>query len=112
MKNNNRRKQGIMYSTNPNFEYIYEDNNIKTLAPNEQNLKICVEKKKAGKIAVIIKGYIGSNDDINALSKLLKTKCATGGSSKNGQIIIQGNLREKVMTILKEEGYNFKIVGG
>jgi len=112
MKNNNRRKQGIMYSTNPNFEYIYEDNNIKTLAPNEQNLKICVEKKKAGKIAVIIKGYIGSNDDINALSKLLKTKCATGGSSKNGQIILQGNLREKVITILKEEGYNFKIVGG
>ena len=110
-KKKNKRK-GVMYSTNPDFEYIYEENQIKTLQPREQNLTVLIDKKRAGRIAVIIKGYIGSNNDLNALSKLLKTKCAVGGTAKNGEIIIQGDVRDKVTDILKKEGYNYKRAGG
>ncbi|MBU46871.1 MAG: translation initiation factor [Flavobacteriales bacterium] len=110
-KKKNRRK-GVMYSTNPDFEYIYEENQIKTLQPREQNLTVLIDKKRAGRIAVIIKGYIGSNNDLDALSKLLKTQCAVGGTAKNGEIIIQGDVRDKVIDILEKEGYNYKRAGG
>ena len=101
-----------MYSTNPNFEYIYEENQIETLQPKDQNLKIFIDKKRAGRIAVIIKGYIGSNHDLDSLSRLLKTKCAVGGAVKHGEIIIQGDVRDKVIHILENEGYNYKRAGG
>ena len=110
-KKKNSRK-GVMYSTNPNFEYIYEEKKIETLKPKDQNLKIFIDKKRAGRIAVIIKGYIGSNHDLDSLCRLLKTKCAVGGTAKNGEIIIQGDVRDKVMDILEKEGYNYKRAGG
>ena len=113
MSKKNNRKKGIIYSTNANFEYEYEDDQIdSTLPPQKQNLKIYIDKHRAGKIAVIIKGFIGSADDLNSLSRKLKTKCGVGGSTKNGKIIIQGDVREKVINIIKQEGYNFKKVGG
>ena len=67
---------------------------------------------EGGKVATLVKGFIGSEADLKALGKLLKSKCGVGGSAKDGEIIIQGNMREKVMEILKKEGYNYKRVGG
>ena len=112
MKKNKKSRKGIVYSTNPNFEYGYENEKLETLPPNEQMLKICIDKHRAGKIAVIIKEFVGTTNDLKALGKLLKIKCGVGGSVKNGEIIIQGNVRNKVMEILGKEGYNYKRVGG
>ena len=112
MVKNKKNRKGIMYSTNPNFEFVYENEKMDTLVNNQQNLKVCIDKHRAGKIAVIIKGFIGSTDDLKVLGKIRKAKCGVGGSTKNGEIIIQGDLRDKVMDILEKEGYNYKRVGG
>jgi len=112
MGRNKKNRKGVMYSTNPNFKYQYENQGMKTLANTNQHLKVCIDKHRAGKIAVIIKGFAGNTQDLKALGKLLKTKCGVGGSAKNGEIIIQGNVRDKVMEILEKEGYNYKRVGG
>ena len=112
MEKNKKNRKGVMYSTNPDFEFEYENENTDTLANNQQNLKVCIDKHRAGKIAIIIKGFVGTADDLKALGKVLKAKCGVGGSAKNGEIIIQGDLRDKVMDILAKEGYNYKRVGG
>ena len=112
MGGNKKNRKGVMYSTNPDFDYKYENKEQETLINNEQELKVCIDKHRAGKVAVIIKDFIGTTDDLKSLGKMLKAKCGVGGSAKNGEIIIQGNLRDKVMEILKKEGYNYKRVGG
>ena len=112
MDKKGKNRKGVMYSTNPDFEYEYENDEMETLPNNEQNLKVCIDKHRAGKIAVIIKEFIGTTEDLKSLGKLLKSKCGVGGSVKNGEIIIQGNTRNKVMEILKKEGYNYVRVGG
>ena len=112
MGENKKRRKGVMYSTNPDFAYEYEDEDQQSLANNEQQLKVCIDKHRAGKVAVIIKDFIGTTEDLKTLGKTIKSKCGVGGSAKNGEIIIQGDIRDKVMEILKKEGYNFKRVGG
>ena len=112
MEKNKKNRKEVMYSTNPNFKYQYENQGMKTLANTNQHLKVCIDKHRAGKIAVIIKGFAGNTQDLKALGKLLKTKCGVGGSAKNGEIIIQGDVRDKVIGILKQEEYNYKRVGG
>jgi translation initiation factor 1 len=112
MEKNKKNRKGVMYSTNPDFEFEYENEKMDTLANNQQNLKVCIDKHRAGKIAVIIKGFVGTSDDLKALGKILKAKCGVGGSAKNGEIIIQGDLRDQIMDILAKEGYNYKRVGG
>ena len=112
MGGNKKNKKGIMYSTNADFEFEYENEKMDTLANNQQNLKVCIDKHRAGKIAIIIKGFVGNTNDLKELGKTLKAKCGVGGSAKNGEIIIQGDLRDKVMDILAKEGYNYKRVGG
>ena len=112
MGKNKKNRKGIMYSTNPDFEYEYENQEMETLPASKQNLKICIDKHRAGKIAVIIKNFVGTTDDLKKLGKLLKTKCGVGGSTINGEVIIQGNMREKVMEILQKEGFHYKRVGG
>ena len=112
MGKNKKRRKGVMYSTNPDFAYEYEDEQQQSLANNEQQLKVCIDKQRAGKVAVIIKDFIGTTEDLKNLGKTIKSKCGVGGSAKNGEIIIQGNVRDKVMEILKKEGYNYKRVGG
>ena len=107
-----KNRKGVMYSTNPNFEFEYKNQEMATLPNKEQHLKVCIDKHRAGKIAVIIKDFVGNAEDLKALGKLLKTKCGVGGSAKNGEIIIQGDLRDKIMEILDKEGYNYKRVGG
>ena len=107
-----KNRIGVMYSTNPNygFEFQQED---KTLTPENQYLEVWIEKKhRGGKVVTLIKGFIGSETDLKVLGKILKSKCGVGGSAKDGEIIIQGNMREKVMEILEKEGYNYKRVGG
>jgi|TARA_B100000768_G_C10974540_1_gene247166 translation initiation factor 1 len=112
MDKKGKNKKGVMYSTNPDFEYEYENEEMETLPNKEQHLKVCIDKHRAGKIAVIIKDFVGTTDDLKDLGKRLKSKCGVGGSAKNGEIIIQGNVRDKVMELLQKEGFNYKRVGG
>ena len=107
---NKKIKKLNFYSTNPDFKY--DDDLEETISKDKQNLEVWIDKHRAGKTAVIIKGFIGNNNDLKSLSKMLKTKCGVGGSAKKGEIIIQGDVRDKIMNILKKEGYNFKRVGG
>ena len=112
MDKKRKNKTGVLYSTNPDFEYEYENEEMETLPNNEQHLIVCIDKHRAGKIAVIIKDFVGTTDDLKDLGKRLKSKCGVGGSAKNGEIIIQGNVRDKVMELLQKEGFNYKRVGG
>lgn len=112
MKQNKKNREGIVYSTDPDFQYKYENQEELTLPNGQQNLQVCIDKHRAGKTAIIIKGFVGSAEDLNELSKLLKQKCGVGGSSKNGEIIIQGNVRDKILAILEQEGFRCKRVGG
>ena len=107
-----KNKKLTVYSTNPNFEYDEDNHEDITLEPSDQLLEVWIDKHRAGKTAIIIKGYVGNLSDIKDLSKKLKTKCGVGGSVKNGEIIIQGNVRDKIMDILKQDGYRYKRVGG
>ena len=107
-----KNKKLTVYSTNPNFEYDEDNHEDITLEPSDQLLEVWIDKHRAGKTAIIIKGYVGNLSEIKALSKKLKTKCGVGGSVKNGEIIIQGNVRDKIMDILKQDGYRYKRVGG
>ena len=112
MMKNKKNTKGVIYSTNPNFKFEYENKETETLPNNKQFLRVCIDKHRSGKTAIIIKGFVGTTGDLKELGKMLKTKCGVGGSAKTGEIIIQGNIREKVMQILEKEGYNFKRVGG
>ncbi len=105
---------GIVYSTASDFEYEeFTGDEEETLPPNEQNLKVIYERKgRGGKAVTLVKGFIGTEDDLNDLARKLKTKCGVGGSAKNGEIIIQGEHKNKVLQILHNLGYKAKIAGG
>ncbi len=111
-KDNNR--VNIIYSTNPDFQYEYKEKDVfVTLPNNQQNLKISRDRKqRAGKTVTVITGFIGSKEDIEKLSKTLKTKCGSGGSVKDGQILIQGDFCDKILNFLLNEGYKAKRAGG
>lgn len=112
MAKKKKNRIGVMYSTNP--EYSFEQEKEKaTLPPKEQYLEVWIDRKnRGGKTATLVKGFVGKEADLKALGKLLKSKCGVGGSTKDGEIIIQGSVREKVMESLDKEGYNYKRVGG
>lgn len=104
---------GFVFSTNENFDFNSNDDSKETLPPNQQRLEAHLDKKnRGGKVATIIKGFQGNEDDLKTLGKMLKTKCGVGGAVKDNEIIIQGNFRDKVMQILQNEGYAVKRVGG
>lgn len=102
-----KKRVGVVYSTNPDFEY--SDNSleeVETLPKNQQKLRLNMERAgRGGKTVTLVKGFVGSDEDINALCKLLKQKCGVGGSVKDGVIIIQGDHRQRLVEILKKENY-------
>ena len=99
--------KGFVYSTDPNFRFEEENENSETLSPAQQKLKIKLDTKhRAGKAVTLIEGFIGSDGDLQDLGKKLKTVCGTGGSAKDGEIIIQGDQRDKVLQWLKKNGYS------
>ena len=112
MSKNKKQKKGVIYSTNPNFNFEYEEEEIINLEPKEQLLKIFIDKNRNGKTAVIIKNFIGDQSQLKSLAKYLKQKCSVGGSVKENEIIIQGDIREKIIELLVEKGYNCKKIGG
>jgi translation initiation factor 1 len=98
---------GLVFSTDPNFKIEDESENIETVLPNQQKLRIWLETKhRGGKTASVISGFIGKDEDLQTLSKNLKTACGTGGTAKDGEIIIQGDHREKIIQWLVKNGYN------
>jgi len=103
---------GFVFSTNDNFEFEKAEEQA-LLTPKNQFLEAKFSNKgRGGKTVTVITGFVGSEEDLKNLGKLLKTKCGVGGSVKDNEIIIQGNYRDKIMEILKKEGYNIKRVGG
>jgi len=108
MKNNDwKDRLGVMYSTNPDFKYdTGKQAEEQTLSKEKQRLSITLDKRnRAGKSVTLVSGFRGTEDDLTALGKMLKVKCGVGGSVKDGEILIQGDLRTKVAEILKKEGY-------
>ena len=108
MKNNDwKDRLNVVYSTNPNFNYENtEEEENETIPKNQQKLRVSIEKKgRGGKTATLIKGFIGTEADLKELGKLLKIKCGVGGSAKEGEIIIQGDFKQRIIDLLKAEGY-------
>ncbi|MBN2746918.1 MAG: translation initiation factor [Bacteroidales bacterium] len=113
MKKQNRKTDGIVYSTNPNYIFEDEENTASTLPPDQQQLKIWLEKGgRGGKVASVVKGFIGTEDDLKDLAAKLKNKLGTGGSAKDNEIIIQGDHRDKILNLLTSTGYKAKKAGG
>ena len=113
-KKSKKNRIGVVYSTNPDYDYDHEEDNVATLPVQQQKLRVMIDRKqRKGKEVTLITGFIGTEDDLKALGKLLKSKCGVGGSAKNGEIIVQGNNKQKVLDLLKKEGYTqTKGVGG
>lgn len=112
MSKKNNNEGGFVFSTNPNFSYDDGSQDIETLPNNEQKLKVWLEKNhRGGKTATVIKDFVGTAEDLEALSKILKNKCGTGGSAKDGEIIIQGDHREKIIKLLIDMNYQAKKAG-
>ncbi|MFL0683570.1 MAG: translation initiation factor [Algoriphagus aquaeductus] len=114
-KNNDwKKRDGVVYSTSDNFEYNFgEGDEVITLPPSQQKLKVLLDKKaRAGKQVTLVEGFIGTEEDLKELGKLLKNKCGVGGSTKEGEILIQGDHRDKVLQVLLQAGYGAKKSGG
>jgi translation initiation factor 1 len=108
----NKNSIGVVYSTNPDFEYQNADEHIETLANEKQQFKIWLDRKGGGKVVSRIEGFIGNDDDINILKKKLQNACGSGGTAKDSEIMIQGDHRDKILAFLLKEGYKAKKAGG
>ncbi|MGM0497027.1 MAG: translation initiation factor [Bacteroidota bacterium] len=113
-KKNKKKGGGFVYSTDPNFEPPeQEDESQETLPPNQQDLRVSLDRKqRKGKEVTLITGFVGDNEDLKELGKTLKSKLGVGGSAKNGELIIQGDFRDEILSMLKENGYKAKKSGG
>jgi translation initiation factor 1 len=114
MSKKNKGLRGIVYSTDSDFSYSFEsEEEVNTLPPAQQNLKVMIDRKnRGGKEATLITGFVGTDEDLQALGKTLKTKCGVGGSAKAGEIIIQGAFADKIVQLLTQMGYKAKRAGG
>ncbi|MFN5710610.1 MAG: translation initiation factor [Bacteroidota bacterium] len=113
MNKKNKVPTNVVYSTNPDFNYEFEaEQEAETLMPSKQQLRISLDKKnRAGKAVTLITGFVGTVADLEALGKMLKSKCGVGGSVKDGEIILQGDFRVKASEILIKEQYKVKVIG-
>jgi translation initiation factor 1 len=109
-----KEKLNVVYSTDPNFNYEFEEEEtIDTLPKNQQKLYVSIDRKqRAGKEVTLVEGFIGTDDDLKELGKLLKSKCGVGGTAKDGEILIQGNFKDKIADLLSKEGFQVKTKGG
>ena len=109
MKNNDwKERLNVVYSTNPDFKYeSVEEEAVETLDKKQQKLRVNIEKKgRGGKTVTLINGFIGTENDLKELGKLLKSKCGVGGSAKDGEIMVQGDFKVKIIELLIKEGYS------
>ncbi|WP_159468552.1 translation initiation factor [Dyadobacter sp. 3J3] len=108
-----KNRSGVIYSTNPDFEYSdSSQDEAETLAPAQQDLRVWLDRKGGGKVITVVKGFIGTSADLEALGKQIKVLCGSGGSVKEEEILIQGDHREKVITWLVGKSYKAKKAGG
>jgi translation initiation factor 1 len=110
MSNKKNYTGGLVYSTNPIALNEETQEELETLIPSMQRLKVKLDtKQRAGKVVTLVEGFIGKNEDLETLGKMLKTKCGTGGSAKDGIILVQGDYKTKVIQLLQVTGYNVKL---
>ncbi len=109
-KNDWKRREGVVYSTDSAFQYqSINRQEHETASPNDQNLLVSLDRSgRNGKQVTVVSGFVGRPDDLDDLAKKLKTRCATGGSVKDGEILIQGDLRDRVLDFLAKEGFRVK----
>ena len=102
-----KKRLGVVFSTNPDFSYEEESSaEEETLSPDKQKLIVSLDRRnRGGKQVTLVTGFVGSSDDLKELGKTLKVRCGVGGSAKDGEITIQGDLRDKVTSLLKDMGY-------
>lgn len=113
MSNDWKERLGVVFSTNPDFNYTTDqETEDTTLDPSKQNLKIWLDRLKGGRVATVVRGFVGSADDLATLGKDLKKSCGVGGTAKDGEIIIQGDHRDRVVELLTKAGYKCKKAGG
>jgi translation initiation factor 1 len=114
MENDWKKRLGVVYSTDPDFSYSGSDQeDADTLEPGLQNLYVRLDRKnRKGKTVTLVEGFVGKDEDLKALGKELKSRCGVGGSAKEGEILLQGDFRERVVTLLKDKGYKVKKSGG
>ena len=108
MKNNDwKERLNIVYSTNPDYNYeMNDDEGQTTLPPAQQRLRVQLDRKnRGGKVVTLVTGFVGTDNNLKELGKLLKSKCGVGGSAKDGEIIVQGDFKQRVIDLLKAEGY-------
>lgn len=108
MANNDwKSRLNVVYSTNPDFQYTTDEEElVETLPKQQQKLRVSIEKNhRGGKTVTLVKNFVGRDDDLKELARLLKTRCGVGGSAKDGEIIVQGDFKPRVVEILKQEGY-------
>jgi translation initiation factor 1 len=112
-KNEWKKREGIVFSTASDFEYTHpRDEEAATLSPGQQQLKVSLDKSgRAGKQVTLVSNFVGTSSDLEKLAKTLKAKCGVGGSVKDGDVVIQGDMRDKVLALLHKEGYRAKKIG-
>ncbi|MFC2097346.1 translation initiation factor [Bacteroidota bacterium] len=111
-KHKKNKAINVVYSTNPDYEFEYgQDEEMETLEPAEQLLKISLDKKnRKGKTVVLISGFVGESKDLESLAKAIKSYCGVGGSAKEGEIVIQGDQKKKINNYLLSQGYRVKLI--
>lgn len=105
-----KQRLGVVFSTNPDFQYqTQQEESVQTLEPGRQNLRVSIDRRaRAGKQVTLVSGFVGTEEDLGELGRLLKTRCGVGGSAKDGEILVQGDHRDRIVKILTDLGYKAK----